>query len=290
MGTACSGKYFSPDISENHYHATMPIITLLTDFGTDDEYVGVMKGVMLSICPSASVVDISHHVAPHDVGAAAYLLGSYPQYFPAGTVHVVVVDPGVGTQRSIVAVSFGGQILLAPDNGVATVLLQKITPEALIRVEAPAYCLAPVGRTFQGRDVFAPIAAHLTAGIDLNQLGPRLAPEALVGLEITKPHMAENNELVGRIVAVDRFGNLITDIDTGLLDEFGFAAKDLQVEVRIGSGRIQGISDTYADVAPRKPLAVVGSRGCLEIAVNQGSAREYFEAKPGDAIRIKTAG
>ena len=268
----------------------MPIITLLTDFGTDDEYVGVIKGVILSICPTASVVDISHHIEPQNIVGAAFFIPTYPQYFPPGTIHVVVVDPGVGTERAIIAMSIKNQIFIAPDNGILTLLLEKNTPEALVRIEAPEYCLFPVGRTFQGRDVFAPIAAHLATGIDLKKLGSQLVPEQIVTLRIAKPYLSENNELIGQIVSIDRFGNLITDIEADMLTGFCREKNRPEPVVWVGDGRVKGMSDSYADVAPRKPVAVVGSRGCLEIAVNQGSAKKYFGARPGDPVRIKLAG
>lgn len=267
----------------------MPIITLLTDFGTDDEYVGVMKGVILSILPSAAIVDISHHIPPHDVEGAAWFILTYPVYFPPGTIHVAVVDPGVGTQRGIIAAAMRNQVFIAPDNGLLTRLLAKSVPDTLIRIEAPQYCLSPISRTFHGRDVFAPIAAHLASGIDLKKLGPRLAAQQVVRLSSAEPRLSENHEIVGRIVWVDRFGNLITNIEAGLLTKTGFEKNSQGLVIRLGNGRIRGISHRYADAGAGKPVALVGSRGCLEIAVNQGSARTYFAAASGDPIRINPA-
>jgi hypothetical protein len=261
----------------------MRLISLLTDFGTRDEYVGVVKGVILTRNPNAVVVDISHALDPQDVpGAALMLKAAYP-YFPQSTLHVVVVDPGVGSRRAVVALALeDGPLFLAPDNGVLTLVLQDPRPKAAVRVENSAFFLAPVSRTFHGRDIFAPVAAALAGGAPLERLGPPVAAGDLVRLDLPAARPAGANALDGAVVAVDRFGNLITNIAAGLLG----AGAHPHLQVEIGGHRIQGLASAYADAAPRRPVALIGSRGTLEIAVNCGNAAETLAVGRGAAVRV----
>ena len=265
----------------------MPIITLLTDFGVEDEYVGIMKGVILTINPAATIVDISHHIDPQDLLRAAYMIQASYKYFPPGTVHVAVVDPGVGSDRDIIAVKTKEHILLAPDNGVLTFLNNDKRIEAIVRVENPDYFLDTVSQTFHGRDIFAPVAAHLSAGLDISKLGPPLDQRNLVTLCIHEPYVSENDELIGTIASIDRFGNLITNIDEKTLKKFRKTASGTRLEIQMGEYKMIGLSQSYESVEPQSALAIMGSRGYLEIAVSCGNAEQHFIAEKGDIVRIR---
>jgi len=264
----------------------MSIITLLTDFGTTDEYVGVMKGAILSVNPSAMIVDITHHVDPQDVIEATYLALSSYLYFPKGTVHLIVVDPGVGTDRAILAVKINGHILIAPDNGILTLVTDDQKVESVIRVENSEYFLESVSQTFHGRDIFAPVAAHITNGVDISRLGTPMNPDDMVRLDIHKPYISDTGEIVGSIISIDRFGNLITNI--GLKNIEMLCGKDAP-RIRIGRNIILGLSQSYESAEPHRPLAIIGSRGYLEIALNCGSAENFFDVEKGTIVRVSAS-
>ena len=229
----------------------MPIITLLTDFGTEDEYVGVMKGTILSIHPQAVIVDLTHHVSPQQVLQAAHILEASYRYFPEGTIHVIVVDPGVGTDRRIIVLKNEKHVFLAPDNGVLSLILDAGSVEFAAVVEADDFFLKPVSRTFHGRDIFAPLAAHLSKGLPLSRLGSETSPDQLNRLEIAKPYVAEDREIIGSIVGVDHFGNLITDIDGDTIRNF--LENDPITVCASGSW-----DDPYSDIAmPMTPRILV---------------------------------
>jgi S-adenosylmethionine hydrolase len=241
------------------------VIALLTDFGLRDHYAGTMKGVILGICPDAVLVDLSHDVAPHDVlGGALELAASY-RHFPSGTIFLVVVDPGVGSGRRCVAVETGGYRFVAPDNGVLSLVLDEQPPTRVVELTEPRYGLPTPSRTFEGRDRFAPAAAWLAAGVDLGDLGR--AAGSLQRLEVPGPAMA-GGTIVGEVVRVDRFGNLITNIDRRAMG--AMSADSLQV--RVGDLSLTRIVSTYADVAPGDVCVLFGSTDHLEIAVNGDSA------------------
>ena len=265
----------------------MPIITLLTDFGLEDEYVGVMKGVILSINPSAKIVDISHQVNPQNLMQAALIVQSAYPYFPSGTIHVVVVDPGVGGGRDILVVEAGKQRFVAPDNGVLSLLLERQDPVSVTLIQNPDYYLKPVSRTFHGRDIFAPVAAHMSNGIDLKQLGPPADPDKIFHLHVPRSQISNTGELLGEIVAIDHFGNLMTNIDEDRLESFCPQRNQDKVLVGLEKCQITGISSSYDRAAPNMPLAIIGSRGYLEIAVNKDNAEKYFSANIGDTVRLK---
>jgi S-adenosylmethionine hydrolase len=264
----------------------MPVITILSDFGNDDEYVGVIKGVVLSICPSASIVDITHRIDPQDIHQAAYLIPSYYHFFPAGTVHIVVVDPGVGSQRSILAVNHREHFFIAPDNGVLTLLLNAEKSDTIIRVDNSDYFLEPLSSTFHGRDIFAAVGAHLSCGTKLDALGSSMDVKDTVRLKDLGCRISQTGELIGKIVSIDRFGNLITNIDSISLDAFCEKGALRRPQIHIGSFVISGLSNTYTDAAPTAPLALIGSRNYLEIAVNGGNAKENLKAQKGDSVRL----
>ena len=264
----------------------MSVISILSDFGTDDEYVGVMKGVMLSISPSVSIVDITHQITPQDVHQAAYLIPAYYHFFPEGTVHIVVVDPGVGSQRDILAVNHREHFFIAPDNGVLTLLLNSEKSDTIIRVDNSDYFLEPLSSTFHGRDIFAVVGAHLSCGTKLDTLGARTNLQDIVRLEDLNCRVSQTGELMGKIVSIDRFGNLITNIDSISLADFCQSSALKHPQVHIGSFVISGLSRTYSDAAPTEPLALIGSRNYLEIAVNGGNAKKTFKAHKGDPVRL----
>jgi S-adenosylmethionine hydrolase len=264
----------------------MPIITLLTDFGIKDEYVGIIKGVIISINPSASIVDISHSILPHDIVSAAYLTNYYYKYFPEGSIHVVVVDPGVGSNRAIIAAEVNGNYFIAPDNGVLTLLIEEEKPLKIVKLDKNEWFLKPVSNTFHGRDIFAPIAAQLSKGKSLEELGTSIGKDTLITVKITKPEISDHEELIGEVVSIDRFGNFITNIDTKILDEFCSTKAEQGIQIIVGTKKIEYLSKSYADAGEKTPLAIIGSRGFLEIAVNQGSAKHYFNTNKGEKIKI----
>ncbi|MEW6671401.1 MAG: SAM-dependent chlorinase/fluorinase [Thermodesulfobacteriota bacterium] len=262
----------------------MSIISMLTDFGLEDEYVGVMKGVILSIDPAAVIVDITHRVEPQDILQAAFLIKSSFRFFPKKTVHVIVVDPGVGDDRAILACEKDHHIFIAPDNGVLTLLLDEGDVGRVVRIENSDYFLNPVSQTFHGRDIFAPVAAYLSRGTPMEELGPGIFPNEVKRLPIPKATVAETGTIVGNVVAIDRFGNLITNIDLKLLPQYGISEK--KAVVAIGGVILTGIMPSYTSVKTGFPLVIAGSRGCLEIAVNKGSAQALLHAAIGDTVRI----
>lgn len=264
----------------------MSIITLLTDFGTDDEYVGVMKGAILSVNPSAAIVDITHEVDPQDLVQAAYLIRSYPGYFPPGTIHLVIVDPGVGSDRPIVAVERQGHCFLSPDNGILTLLVKEGSVDRSVTVDNERYFIKPVSRTFHGRDIFAPVGAHLSLGVDLKQLGKSVDPGSLCVLDIEEASVDDSGDLAGNVISIDRFGNLITNIHRETIARFSETRGDEPLSIQVCGERITGLASSYSNGRPRELLAIIGSRGYLEIAVNSGAARQLLKAEKGASVRL----
>jgi hypothetical protein len=264
----------------------MPVITLLTDFGTHDAYVAIMKGVILKINPRATIVDITHWIDSQDVRKAAYTIADSYRYFPSETVHIAVVDPGVGSRRAVVALRLEGQTFLAPDNGVLSLFLEKEPIEKIVRVENTDYFLKPVSRTFHGRDVFAPVGAHLSLGLPLHRLGASIESDALVSLDLAQPRLNKDGRLSGIVIDIDRFGNLITNIDWPFVKRHYPAADQSSLRLAIGRQKLNRLSPTYDSVRPGTPLVLVGSRGLFEISVNQGSAARFFAAQTGTSITV----
>jgi S-adenosylmethionine hydrolase len=261
------------------------IITLTTDFGLADGYVGTMKGVILSIDPTATIVDISHDIAPQDVREAAYTLYTAYPYFPQGTVHVVVVDPGVGSERRAIALRTLQATFVAPDNGVLSYVVAGERVEEIVHLTNPRYHLSPVSCTFHGRDIFAPAAAYLARGIPLAKLGQPLTE--IIAFPLPRPQFHPDGIIVGQVIHVDRFGNLITSImATDLADNPTLR----EGVIKIKGQSIRGIVNTYAEVAPGKLLALVGSEGHLEISVSGGSACQTLKAKVGDEVLLRVEG
>jgi S-adenosyl-L-methionine hydrolase (adenosine-forming) len=253
----------------------LPVVALLTDFGYLDPYVGLMKGAILSICPNARLVDLCHDVPAQDVAAGARMLASSVPYFPEGTIFVAVIDPGVGSDRAAVAVRSGNRTFVGPDNG----LLGFLPLDRAVRIENKAVMRHPVSQTFHGRDIFAPTAAHLARGVKLDYLGPRVARLRTLEQPLPRPTKAG---LVGEIVSVDHFGNLITNIVADQIPE--------GASVRLGRRWIGRIVPTYAAVAPGALAALVGSSGTLEIAVRNGDARTATGATVGAPVLVSPRG
>jgi S-adenosylmethionine hydrolase len=264
----------------------MAVITLLTDFGLNDEFVGVLKGVILAINPQARIVDITHGIAPQDLVSAAYRAQAAYRYFPKGTVHVVVVDPGVGSSRAIVAVQQEGHVFLAPDNGVLTLVVDAHKVDGIVRVTNDQFFLKPVSSTFHGRDILAPVAAHLSLGAGMDRLGPGIAAENLKRLPLEQPSFNADGTLTGTVVLIDGFGNLVTNIDSATVGTITALTQKREIVIRIWQHRILGLSQSYADVPPGIPLAIMGSKGYLEIAVNGERAASCLEAQRGDAVIV----
>jgi S-adenosyl-L-methionine hydrolase (adenosine-forming) len=261
----------------------MAIITLLTDFGLTDEYVGVIKGVICGINPAVGIIDVTHGIALQNVVAAAYTLKAAYSYFPQGSIHIAVVDPGVGTKRDIVAVRCAGYLFLAPDNGLLAPILKEHAPDEGYRVENENLFRHPVSPTFHGRDVFAPVAAHLSRGLSLKALGRPLDFDALQPLRSQGPRIDPSGVLEGEVVGVDRFGNLITNISSRQLSTLGTGKLDILLGDRI----ITTMTRTYAQGKTGEILALIGSRNCLEIAVNGASASKTLNLTHGEIVRIK---
>lgn len=256
------------------------VIALTTDFGTRDGYVAAMKGVILGIAPGISLVDVSHEVAPQDVAGAAFLLAGVYRFFPRDTVHLVVVDPGVGTARRGLAARSGGHLFVAPDNGVLTPVYDAPEGAEIVALTNSDYWLAEVSRTFHGRDVFAPVAAHLAREVPLASLGPPVRDP--VRLQLPTPPVP-GRAVEGTVVWVDHFGNLVTNIPASVL------ALGQTYRVAVGHLTVTGLFTTYGDVRAGQPLALVGSHGYIEVAVREGSAAEMAGVGRGATVRLEPA-
>jgi S-adenosyl-L-methionine hydrolase (adenosine-forming) len=257
------------------------LITLTTDFGTRDAYVAEMKGVILDIATAAGrpvqLVDVTHDVAAHDVTEGALALDAAAPYFPPGSIHLAVVDPGVGTDRRGLVVQTDRALLVGPDNGLFTPFLERATAWHAFELQAAEYRLATVSRTFHGRDVFAPAAAHLAAGVTPERFGPPVRDP----LRLSWPSVrAVAGAVAGAVLHVDRFGNLVTSIRAEALAELGGSPR-----VRLG-GRPLPLVGTYGDLDIGEAGALVGSSGRLEIAVREGSAAARFKARRGTPVLV----
>jgi S-adenosyl-L-methionine hydrolase (adenosine-forming) len=255
------------------------IITLTTDFGGSDHFAGTMKGVILGIYPAARIVDISHEVQPFEVADGGFTIAQACRYFPRRSIHVVVVDPGVGSTRRPLVAEAGGQYFIAPDNGVLSMVLAG--EKAKVRqITNERYFLKPVSRTFHGRDVFAPVAAHLAAGIPPAKFGPRI--EDYLRLTFDKPVRTGKRSWTGSILKVDRFGNLITNLH---IDEFPDVSTR-PFELNAGLQVVRRMALTFSECEPGELFVVVGSSGYLEVATNQGSAAKSLGCGAGSPVEL----
>src|SRR5438067_6352376 len=257
-----------------------PVLALLTDFGTRDHYAGTMKGVALGICPDLTLVDVTHEVPPHDVVAGALELAACYKYFPTGTIFLVVVDPGVGSSRRGLAADTGDYKFVAPDNGVLTLVLDETPARKIVELTERRYARPTVSRTFEGRDRFAPAAAWLAKGVELSALGRPAG--AVHRLEVPRP-TATADALTGEVLRVDRFGNLITNIDRKTFQKL---AHDASLDIRIGPHQVPRVVSTYADAAPGEICALFGSTDHLEIAANGRSAAADLRVERGAPVQV----
>jgi hypothetical protein len=248
-----------------------PIITLLTDFGRQDHYVASMKGVMLQIAPSATLVDITHEIEPQDVTRATFLLRQIWAWFPPETVHLVVVDPKVGSRRRILAGRYGGQSVVCPDNGLISLVHRDVPIESMHIVENPRYRLPQTSSTFHGRDIMAPAAAYLATGVPLSQLGPSV--DRVEIMQLPEPQIRPGPTIEGQVLFADHFGNLVTNITRRHLAAL---PPRLAPKVFLDKRELGPIRTAYYEVETGQPLALVGSDDHLEIAVNCGSAAAMF--------------
>ncbi len=266
----------SVDSSPDARATTGARITLLTDFGTADGYPAAMRGVIATIAPDVVVDDASHEIPPGDVHAAAFVLPRYARLYPPQTIHVAVIDPGVGSARRALAAAIDDHVYVVPDNGLLTRVLEGAASARIVALETAAYRRPDVSATFHGRDLFAPAAAWLARGIPLAELGPAIDDPVL--LELPRPRR-EGERVAGTVVHVDRFGNLITNVPAAWLGE------DAHVSVE---GRAIGpLRRTYADVVSRSLLALTGSDGLLEIAVRDGSAADVLGVRRTAAVLVE---
>jgi hypothetical protein len=256
-----------------------PIITLTSDFGSRDAYVGIMKGVILGIAPHASLVDLSHAIPPQAVTIGALVLRSAVEFFPVGTIHLAVVDPGVGSSRLPVAVVTERGILVGPDNGLLYPSAMALGVREVRRLEREKFFRPEISGTFHGRDVFAPVAAHLAAGVPPRELGGRVDELQSLLLPVAR---REPGEILGEIVYVDHFGNLITNIRAGDLSAFPVQG----LSISIGPVSLSGPVSSYSAVESGEPLAIVDSWGQLEVAVRNGNAAQHFSAGVGTVVRV----
>jgi len=258
-----------------------PIITLMTDFGCRDSYVGSMKGVILSINPDIRIVDISHEISPFNIASAAYMLATYYSLFPPGTVHTAVVDPGVGGDRAPLAVSLAGYYFILPDNGLLTMVMDacKATPRAR-RIENELLIRDKVSATFHGRDIFAPAAARIATGFPFDEIGHQIIRPQVLEQAVAS---VSANTISGAVVHIDRFGNYVTNITEEHLGGF----EGPPVLVRLGAFSIMGMSRTFSDKEKGELLAYVGSTGYLEIAVSGGSACDVVGLPAGAEVVVR---
>jgi S-adenosyl-L-methionine hydrolase (adenosine-forming) len=257
-----------------------PIITLLTDFGARDAYVASMKGVILGLNPAAVLVDLTHEVPPQDLRAGALVLAAAAPYFPPGTIHLAVVDPGVGSARRTLAVRACGQYLVGPDNGLFHLLLARCPDPEIVSLEEPGFFRPRVAPTFHGRDLFAPVAAHLSLGVELAQFGPAVTDPVL--LEWPQPGFGPET-VRGEIIHVDHFGNLVSNVPAADLKAW---TRGGPLQFQLGAIHIRGLSRTYTDVAPGDFLALAGSHGYLEIACARGNAALQGQLQIGQIMII----
>jgi S-adenosyl-L-methionine hydrolase (adenosine-forming) len=241
-----------------------------------------MKGVMLAICPGVQLVDISHEITPYAIPEAAYMLEQAWRCFPKGTVHLVVVDPGVGSARRPILVEAGGHRFVAPDNGVLTMLYESLARHRVREITASRYFREPVSRTFHGRDIFAPVAARIAGGLQPSRLGGRV--DDYLRLDFAKPVRRGPKRWTGVILKIDRFGNLITNFESA-----AWKLADQQFEMKIGTWSVVKLARHYSGMAAGELFAITGSAGYLEISMNQKSAAAAVDARPGSRVELRVA-
>ncbi len=262
-----------------------PVVTLLSDFGERDTFVGQMKGIVLSYCADATLVDLTHLIPAQSIFAGALHLGAAWRSFPPRAIHLAVVDPGVGSERRPLAVSFGNHTFVLPDNGLISGVLGGESPERVIELAIPKDANRVISRTFHGRDIFAPAAGHLAAGLDIESLGEEVHPDSIVRLEIPTSRV-DGDSVVGEILFIDHFGNAITNITRADVSRFAGSGG----AVACGWFRAGQISSRYQDVEPASPVALVSSMDTLELAVREGSASSRYSLQAGMIVTVHGPG
>jgi S-adenosylmethionine hydrolase len=258
-----------------------PIVTLLTDFGTKDPYLASMKGVILNINPQCILIDITHQVSPHDIQEGAFILASSYSYFPKGTIHLSVVDPGVGSPRKPLLIATARYFFIGPDNGLFSLVLKKERVKKVVALTNQKFFLPPISTTFHGRDIFAPVAGFLSLGIKPKDFGNEI--DSWGELFFPKPRV-KGRELVGEILHVDTFGNLISNIHEQQLFHFG---KRNLFSITIGKKVIHGLKKGYWEGKRGEPIALLGSDRFLEISIREGNAQKRLKIKRGDRIQVE---
>ena len=266
-----------------HTKVNMPpkIVTLTTDFGLRDPYVAEMKAVILKISPDAKIVDITHEIEKFSVRMGAYILAAACPYFPKGTVHVVVIDPGVGTERKAILIQTENGYFVGPDNGVLALAAKSQSIKHVYRIENPKFMLPRISHTFHGRDFFAPAAAHLANGIPPSEFGPEIS-------EIVTPKYAKitkrRNTLTGEVIHIDGFGNIITNLRE---EDCEFVGVRKTVKLKLKDIRLRlKLCKAYSEAKAQQPLVIIGSHNFLEISINQGNAAENFQIRVGDNVTL----
>lgn len=259
---------------------TRPLITLTTDFGLSDHYVGILKGVILGICPAAHIVDISHGVNAYEIAEGAFTLSQTYGYFPRGTVHVAVIDPGVGTTRRPILVQAAGQYFIAPDNGVLSMIYGR-EPHKVRVISSERYFLKPVSQTFHGRDIFAPAAAHLASGITPASFGKLI--QDYLRLNLDKPERTGRRAWTGAILKVDHFGNIVTNFKVEDFPDLGKRA----FEMAVGPRYITQLAHNYTQCGPGELFLIVGSAGYYEISASQSPAAKLLGCEAGAPLELR---
>ena len=258
------------------------LITLTTDFGLQDSFVGQLKGALLTANRSVQIIDLCHAVPPHDILSAALTIHTSYTYFPEGSLHLIVVDPGVGSRRHLLVAEADNHLFVAPDNGLLSLFFTDNTISALYRIENASLFSKNISNTFHGRDIMAPVAAELAGGMAPDQVGPATTIDSCIHLDLPKPTVS-SSEIVGQIVQIDHFGNMRTNITRADLDNF---PPSTFPKLRIKGQRMANFVRTYADVSSDRLLALIDSEGYLEIAVNRGNAARRLNSSIGDMVTV----
>ncbi|MFQ5456074.1 MAG: S-adenosyl-l-methionine hydroxide adenosyltransferase family protein [Nitrospirota bacterium] len=262
-----------------------PIITLITDFGEKDYFVGSMKGVILNINPDVTIVDISHDISSQDIVEASFVLKSIYKYFPSHTIHVVVVDPGVGGRRRPILVTSSNYYFVAPDNGVLSYIYKEDQPVKVREITSEHYFMKSHGETFHGRDIFAPIAARISKGVETSHIGEEIKDYTI--LKLNEPKLTDKNSLHGRIIHIDKFGNMITNItNEHLYNSFGYK-KEMNFKIIIKEIVITGLNNFYAEGERGVPSALINSSGHLEIYSFMNNAKKILNGAIRDEVIVR---
>ena len=257
------------------------VIALMTDYGLNDNYVGILKGVILKINPDCQIADLCHSIAPHDIPEGALMLKSGYSYYPKGTIFVAVIDPSVGSKRSAIIMQSKDYTFIAPDNGLLSLVADEMDKPKIYKIKRSEYLLTPISNTFHGRDIFAPVAAHLSAGVPPTKCATRI--KSMVRFYIPKPKISKKDgKISGEVTAIDHFGNLITNIEQEHLAKFRGRPK-----VTIKDRTMNRLVESYVEVKKGLPLAIIGSKGYLEISISQGSAAETLMAFKGQRVQVE---